>query len=57
MKESLSNREHDLAAQLRREYQREWRRRNREKVKEYNRSYWSRKAEAQREGGKNDDHV
>ena len=33
------------AAELRREYQRQWRRKNPEKVKKYNKDYWMRKAE------------
>lgn len=32
------------ALELRREYQREWRRKNKDKVKESNRLYWERKA-------------
>ena len=34
----------DLAIQLRREYQREWRRKNKDKVAANNRRYWERKA-------------
>ena len=34
----------EQAAELRRAYQREWRRKNRDKVKESNRRYWERKA-------------
>ena len=33
-----------VAAELRREYQREWRRKNKEKVAEYNHNYWIKKA-------------
>lgn len=32
------------AAEIRREYLREWRKKNPEKMKEYNRAYWDRKA-------------
>ena len=35
----------DLAIQLRREYQREWRRKNKDKVAANNRRYWERKAQ------------
>ncbi len=34
------------AAEARRAYMREWRRKNRERVKAYNERYWNRKAEA-----------
>ena len=43
-----------VAAELRREYQREWRRKNKEKVAEYNRNYWMKKAK-ELEGGKHAD--
>ena len=44
----MTNREKALVAQ--REYTREWRRRNPDKVREYNRRYWVRRAEkAQRQ--------
>ena len=33
------------ALELRREYQREWRRKNKDKVKANNRRYWERKAQ------------
>lgn len=39
------NRVNNLAIQLRREYQREWRRRNKDKVAANNRRYWERKAQ------------
>ena len=32
------------AAELRREYQREWRKKNKDKVAKYNREYWIKKA-------------
>lgn len=35
----------NLAVEMRREYLREWRAANKDKVKEYNRSYWERKAQ------------
>lgn len=34
----------DLALEVRREYHREWRRKNQDKVKEYRQSYWKKKA-------------
>ena len=43
-----------VAAELRREYQREWRRKNKEKVAEYNHNYWMKKAK-ELEGEKRDD--
>ena len=33
-----------VAAELRREYQREWRKKNKDKVAKYNREYWIKKA-------------
>ncbi len=33
------------AIEVRRAYQREWRSKNKDKVKEYNANYWSKKAE------------
>ena len=33
-----------VAVKLRREYQREWRKKNKDKVAEYNRNYWMKKA-------------
>ena len=39
-----------VAAELRREYQREWRRKNKEKVAEYNHNYWIKKAKELEEG-------
>lgn len=35
----------DLAKEIRRKYMREWRKKNPEKVREYNRKHWERKAE------------
>ena len=35
----------DKGAEIRRNYIREWRRNNRDKVREYNHRYWLRKAE------------
>ena len=43
----------EKASELRRRYQREWRRKNKEKVAEYNRNYWMKKAE-ELEGVKHD---
>ena len=34
----------ELAREKQREYQREWRKKNPDKVKEYNKSYWERRA-------------
>lgn len=34
----------ELAREKQREYQREWRKRNPEKIKEYNQRYWIRRA-------------
>lgn len=50
MNEKMVN---DLATQLRREYQREWRRKNRDKVAANNRRYWERKAQKLTEQVKN----
>ena len=35
---------HDAPRELRRKYLREWRKRNPEKVRQYNRDYWIRRA-------------
>lgn len=47
----------EQAKEARRAYQREWRRRNRDKMKEYQARYWTRKAEkadsAQQKSAKN----
>lgn len=40
----------ERAAEMRREYLQSWRKKNPEKVKQYNRKYWLRKAEKQSEG-------
>lgn len=42
-----------VAAELRREYHREWRKKNKDKVAEYNRNYWMKKAK-ELEGEKHD---
>lgn len=42
-----------VAAELRRKYHREWRRKNKEKVAEYNHNYWMKKAK-ELEGVKHD---
>lgn len=34
-----------VAVKLRREYQREWRKKNKDKVAKYNREYWIKKAQ------------
>lgn len=34
----------EKALELQRNYQREWRRKNKDKVKKYNKTYWERKA-------------
>lgn len=38
------------AQELNRAYQREWRRKNKDKVRQYNKSYWERKAEKLKKG-------
>ncbi len=38
----------DKAAELRREYQKQWRAKNKERVREYNRRFWEKRAEKQR---------
>ena len=43
------------ARELQREYMRAWRSRNKEKIKQYNKRYWERKALVEMEGGKTDD--
>lgn len=45
--------EKDLALELRREYYREWRKNNKEKIAEYNRNYWLNKAKEKKEGKEN----
>lgn len=45
--------EKDLALELRREYYREWRKNNKEKIAEYNRNYWLKKAKEKKEGKEN----
>ena len=40
------------AKQAAREYQNEWRRKNKDKVKEYNRKFWEKKAREKLEGEK-----
>lgn len=39
---------HEEAVKMRREYQREWRRKNKDKVSANNRRYWERKALARK---------
>lgn len=39
---------HEEAVKMRREYQREWRRKNKDKVSANNRRYWEKKALARR---------
>lgn len=36
----------ETAAEVRKEYYREWRRKNKDKVKKHNQNYWERKAKA-----------
>ena len=48
----MVDREKALAAQ--REYAREWRRRNPDKVREHNRRYWVRRAEKMQQQAKQD---
>ena len=42
------------AKELQRQYLREWRRRNRDKVREYNEQYWLRKAQKESEAKSNE---
>ena len=44
MKELTDEQLQELAKKIRREYQREWRKKNPDKVSEYNKRYWRRKA-------------
>ena len=44
----------DRARELQREYMREWRRRNKDRIKGYNQAYWMRKAKAEEKEGGND---
>lgn len=44
----MSNQLTQAAKEARRAYQREWRRKNKEKVKDNNRRYWERKAAQER---------
>ena len=39
----------DLAREKQREYMREWRKKNKDKVRQYNADYWLRKAQESRE--------
>ena len=43
------------ADEMRREYLRQWRRDNRDKVRQYNKNYWQRKAERQLEEDHNNE--
>ncbi len=42
------------AIQVRREYQREWRAKNKDRIRGYNKRYWERRAERQKNGIKKD---
>lgn len=42
----------EKARELRNEYQRNWRKENQEKIKEYNQRYWERKAKEELKGDK-----
>ncbi|XZM33516.1 hypothetical protein ACSXAY_00230 [Clostridium perfringens] len=42
----------DKAREERNAYMREWRKKNKERVKKYNSSYWERKSKSKREEGK-----
>ncbi len=44
----------ERAKELQREYLRNWRRKNPDKMKQYSESYWMRKAEKEREAKAND---
>lgn len=41
----MSKKLEQTAAEIRREYQRQWRQKNRDKVRRYNEAYWRRLAE------------
>lgn len=43
----IQNKGTDRAKELEREYLREWRRKNKDKVRQYRETYWRRKAEAE----------
>ena len=45
-----------VAVELRRQYLREWRRRNPDKVRGYNQKYWIKKAEEAMRNAKNEAH-
>lgn len=42
----------ERAAEIRRAYQKEWRAKNKDKVREYNRRFWEKQAEKQAESAK-----
>ena len=42
----------EKARELRNEYQRNWRKKNQEKIREYNQRYWERKAKEELKGDK-----
>jgi len=42
----------NAVAEVRREYYRQWRSKNPDRVKRYNEEYWKRRAEKNKEGGK-----
>ncbi len=44
MKELTGKEIQELALEIQREYQREWRKKNPDKIKEYNQRYWRKKA-------------
>lgn len=44
----------DLAREAQRKYQREWRAKNRDKVRQHNQNYWKKKAEQQIKEGEVD---
>ena len=46
--------EDSRAKELQRQYLREWRQKNKDKVREYNEQYWLRKARKEREGKKDE---
>lgn len=50
----MSNTE-TLAQEMSKAYQREWRTKNKEKVREYNKRYWQKRAEKLQKGCKNNE--
>lgn len=45
----------EIAQQKRREYMKDWRKKNRERVRHYNENYWLRKAEESHKSGEQEE--